>query len=109
VDLERSRRACDLRAIDEQPDINLIGTDRHLGRQRYRGAEQSRREERHAVRSLAVESLLGLDLDEGEAEGIIACVVGDIDASALQQWDVVEAELQAAQRFGVCDGVKGPV
>src|SRR5690349_22449178 len=95
VDLEGGGRACDLCAVGEQPDVNLISTDRHLGRQRYGGAEQGRREERHSVRSFAVESLLGLDLDEGDTEGIIACGIGDIDAGALQQWNVVEPELQA--------------
>ena len=32
IDLERSRRACDLRAIGEQPDVHLIRADRNLGR-----------------------------------------------------------------------------
>src|SRR5262249_26535516 len=82
---------------------------RHLGRQWYRSAEQRRGEEGHAVRRLAVETLIALDLNEGDAEGIVARSIGDIDASALRQGDVVEAKLQAAQRFGTSDGAEGSV
>jgi len=63
----------------------------------------------HAVRRLAVETLIALDLNEGDAEGIVARGIGNIDASALRQGDVVEAKLQAAQRFGTRDGVEGSV
>src|SRR5215467_5095659 len=96
VDLERSGCACDLRTVGEQPDINLIGADWHLGRQRYRGAEQRGGEEGYAVGRLAVEPLIAFDLDEGDAEGIIAGGIRNIDAGALRQGNVVKTELQAA-------------
>jgi drug/metabolite transporter (DMT)-like permease len=72
VDLEGGRRARDLGAIGEQPDVHLVGSDRHLGRQRDRCAEQRRRQEGDPVRNLTVESLIALDLDEGEAKRIVA-------------------------------------
>ena len=96
VDLERSGCACDLRAVREQPDINLIGADWHLGRQRYRGAEQRGREKSYAVGRLAVEPLIAFDLDERDAEGIIAGGIGNIDAGPLRQGNVVKTKLQAA-------------
>src|SRR4029077_4894229 len=85
VDLQRGGRACDLRAVREQPDINLIGADRHLGRQWYRGAEQRGGEESYAVGRLTVEPLIAFDLDERDAEGIIAGGIRNIDAGALRQ------------------------
>src|SRR5262249_35860100 len=96
VDLERSGCACDLRVVGEQPDVDLIGADRHLGRQRYRGAEQRRGEEGYAVGCLPVEPLIALDLDEGEAGRLIAGGLGNIGAGARWQGNVGKAKLQAA-------------
>src|SRR5205823_4939765 len=91
------------RAAMRARQAELVGAGRHLGRQQDRGPEQGRRQEGDAVRFLAIESMLLLELEERRPEGIAAPGVPGIGAPALRQDDVFETELQAAQRIGAGD------
>ena len=109
VDFERRGRARDQRAVGKELHVDLVVADRHLRRQRDRGAVERLREQRDAIGLLPVELVFALDAQEGEAERVVGRGIGDVDARALQQHEIVEAELQPAQRFAVGDGVERPV
>src|SRR5262249_53332132 len=109
IDFERRARSRDLGAIGKESYVDLVVADRHLCGQRNRGAIELRSEQGNAIGLLPVEEMLALDAQEGEAERVFGRRVGDADTRALQQHQIVEPELSAAQRLAVGNGVKRAV